>query len=65
VAEDISDYDRRFEKPRETWLAGYFSWEDNVSDGEAHCARDGFDVGAQWMLNQLKSFIFKHDDPTT
>ncbi len=44
-----SDYVEELKEPREAWIAGYFSWEEEVMDIEIHTARDGFDAGATWM----------------
>ena len=52
------DYDDRFKSEREAWLAGYFSWVDDVPDGEVHTARDGFDAGANCMWNKCSKQSF-------
>lgn len=53
VFEDV--YDKRFEKPREQWLGGYFNWTDekDITKAERHTARDGFDAGANWAARNL------------
>jgi len=34
------------------WLNGFFSWEDEVDEGEVDCAREGFYSGTNWALQR-------------
>jgi len=45
------------DKACSAWMAGYFSWYDDVPETETTAAKEGFDTGVAWALRTQEKTI--------